>query len=196
MPAGMKTLFTAAAYWSVMLLAACNSPNEAESRVLREEIARLQADSRALREQASRLKSEVTKLEVQKSIIEKLAAKGNPGVWELQWNVASAAFEPAIVVEYPAGEATAKAIVNGLNRAHSLPGLDYLAQRGATVYLRVKDPEHLTQRMGTTGAGVYLGSAVISLTSLPGVELVHFDFPEGDHAAPGYYSRAAFVSCC
>ena len=188
--------FLGAALALLLLPAGCNSPNEADSRALREEVVRQKAESGVLRGEIARLKSEVMKLEAQKSIVERLANRGEPGVWALEWNDAAGAFEPRVLDKYPADRASAKAIVNGLNLRSPSPGVDYIAQRATTVYLRVKDPEHLTQRMGTTGARQYLGSVVISLTPLPEVELVHFEFPEGDHAAPGFYSRAAFISCC
>ncbi|HET9466174.1 MAG TPA: hypothetical protein VFO71_11630 [Gemmatimonadales bacterium] len=192
----MATRPIAITCWLVMLLAGCGSSNESNLRALREETARLKADSAATHREIARLKAEVKKCEGQKSIIEKLANKGDPGVWTLELNDPAGAFEPRLLERYPADQATAKRIVTGLNLLHRSPGLDLVAQRAATVYVRVKDPEHLTQRMGTTGARVYLGSVVVSLTSLPEVELVHFDFPEGDHATPGFFSRAAFISCC
>ena len=141
----------------------------------------------------ARLKSEVKRLEDRQAIITKLAAKGEPGVWELDWNDSAAILEPRIVERYPRYKATPENIVNGLNRIRPIPGVEFVAQRGATVHLRVKDEQFLTRKMGSDGAQEYLGSVVISLTSVPGVELVHFDFFEGDHAFPGFYSRAMFI---
>jgi hypothetical protein len=178
-PLTARALSAAIAPCLLVLVIGCDTSKETESQALRQEIARL--------------KSEVKKLEDQKSIIMKLLTKGEAGVWTLDWNDSVGIFEPRILERYPIDQATPSKIVNGLNRLRPSPGVDYIAQRAATVYLRIKDPELLTQRMGTTGANEYLGYIVLSVTSIPDVELVHFDFPEGDHAVPGFYSRARFI---
>jgi hypothetical protein len=53
----------------------------------------------------------------------------------------------------------------------------------------VDDAAKLTRRMGSFGARSYIRSTLYSLTSLPGVDCVHFHFQEGDHASPGRYCR-------
>jgi hypothetical protein len=175
----VKALSVAIASCLFVPVIGCDASKEGESQALRQEIAQL--------------KSEVKKLEDQKSVTMKILTKGDPGVWTLVWNDSVAIFEPRILDGYPIDQATPRKIVSELNRLRPSPGVDYIAQRGATVYLRIKDPELLTQRMGTTGANEYLGYIVLSVTSIPDVELVHFDFPEGDHAIPGFYSRARFI---
>jgi hypothetical protein len=59
--------------------------------------------------------------------------------------------------------------------------------------VRVNDAFQLTQEMGSEGAVNYLASATFSITSSDSIEVVFFDFPFGDHAAPGYYSRASWL---
>jgi hypothetical protein len=152
-----------------------------------------ETDSQAARQEIARLKSEVERLENRQSFVTKLANKGQPGVWELGWNDTAEIFESRLLKRYSPDQSTPNNIVNGLNRFRPVPGVEFVEQRGATVYLRIKDSEMLTHRMGSTGAREYLGTVTISLTSSPGVELVHFDFFEGDHASPGFYSRAAFI---
>ena len=61
-----------------------------------------------------------------------------------------------------------------------------------TIFVAVKNPEDLTQRMGTAGASCFLASATYSLTSIDGIDYVWFTFEEGDHASPGRYSRYSF----
>jgi len=61
-----------------------------------------------------------------------------------------------------------------------------------TVYIRIIDARHLTQRMGSSGALMYLLEATYAYTELPGIRAVHFSFEEGDHAIPGTYTRARF----
>ena len=193
---GMHDAFKSAAFGLVVALAGCNASNEAESQALRAEAARLKAESQKLREEAARLKSQAGQLEARRAAVEKPGIKGAPGGWELQWNDATGVSVPALVEEYPEAQATAKEIVNGLNRTRSAASIEYVTQRGPIVFPGVKDAERLTQQMGTTGACQYLAGVVLSLTSLPGVEVVHFDFPAGDHASPGFYTRADFIGLC
>lgn len=174
-----QSLFVVIAIVIVTSLAACNPSEEAETRALEDQIARLQ--------------SEKQKLQERQAIIARLVRKGEPGIWTLDWNDTARIFEPTNLERYSDQQATPRNIVKGLNRIHSSPGIEFVEKRGATVYLRIKDPDFLTQRMGSAGAEQYLGSVVISLTSIPDVELVHFDFFEGDHASPGFYSRATFI---
>ena len=58
-----------------------------------------------------------------------------------------------------------------------------------TIYVKIKDSEYLTERMGTCGADDYLISATFSLTELKNISYANFDFEIGDHASPGTYSR-------
>ena len=58
-----------------------------------------------------------------------------------------------------------------------------------SVRVTIPSSTFLTQSMGTTGAEEYLIEAVFTLTELPEIEFVEFEFEEGDHATPGVYSR-------
>jgi hypothetical protein len=58
-----------------------------------------------------------------------------------------------------------------------------------TIFVAIPFSNVLTQQMGTTGAIQYLSVATFTLTELPGIKYVHFNFEEGDHASPGTYSR-------
>jgi len=60
---------------------------------------------------------------------------------------------------------------------------------GSTVQIRLSDDAALTQRLGSSGAQAYLQVVLYSLTSLPEIDCVDFDFLEGDHAQPGLYCR-------
>lgn len=72
------------------------------------------------------------------------------------------------------------------------PVLEFKAERGRTVYVRLLHGERLTQQMGSAGAAQYLAEATFTLTSLQGVDSVNFEFQEGDHAAPGTYTRTSW----
>lgn len=58
-----------------------------------------------------------------------------------------------------------------------------------TIFVKIENSEILTQKMGSTGALVYLSTTTFTLTELNGIEYVNFAFEEGDHAIPGTYSR-------
>ena len=73
------------------------------------------------------------------------------------------------------------------------PKLKLLGIRSRTARLEIINSEYLTQRMGSTGAEIYLAEAVFTLTECPRVTSVQFVFEEGDHARPGTYSRSNFT---
>ncbi|WP_028296578.1 hypothetical protein [Olivibacter sitiensis] len=63
---------------------------------------------------------------------------------------------------------------------------------GDTLFVKIPNAAYLTQNMGTSGARTFLAEATYAFTELPEIEVVHFDFKEGDHAIPGYYKRSNF----
>lgn len=70
--------------------------------------------------------------------------------------------------------------------------LDLVKASQDTVYVKIDDSAYLTQQMGTLGAKAFMSVTTYTLTEKPGIKYVTFDFEEGDHAAPGTYSRASF----
>ena len=58
-----------------------------------------------------------------------------------------------------------------------------------TLFVQLVDARYLTQQMGSSGALAYIMEATYAYTELPGIEVVNFDFAEGDHAIPGNYTR-------
>lgn len=70
--------------------------------------------------------------------------------------------------------------------------LDFVRQNTDTLFVKIEQPQVLTQQMGSTGARAYLTLATFTLTEQTGIKYVTFDFQEGDHAAPGTYSRFSF----
>lgn len=70
--------------------------------------------------------------------------------------------------------------------------LNAVQQRSDTVFVRIDSAAYLTQAMGSAGARGFITLATYILTEADGVEYVCFDFQEGDHAAPGLYSRDYF----
>jgi hypothetical protein len=84
------------------------------------------------------------------------------------------------------------AVISFLNKANPDIKLELVKSSNDTLFLKIADAEHLTQRMGSTGPTMYFAAAVYNLTEVPGVRYVNFDFPEGDHAEPGTFGRDNF----
>lgn len=70
--------------------------------------------------------------------------------------------------------------------------LVFVKTSGDTAYVKIPDAAYLTQQMGSSGPRLFLSGVVYTLSSLPGINYVNFDFEEGDHAGPGTYSRESF----
>lgn len=87
---------------------------------------------------------------------------------------------------------TSNSVIDFLNKTNPNIQLQLLRQSNDTLYIKIPDAEHLTQRMGSTGPTMYFANAVYNLTEIPGVKFVNFDFAEGDHASPGTYNRESF----
>ncbi len=83
--------------------------------------------------------------------------------------------------------------IDFLNANNEKVQLEFVKQSGDTLFVKIPESAVLTQQMGTTGADGYLSVATYTLTEFPGVNYVHFDFEEGDHAMPGIYSRQYYV---
>jgi hypothetical protein len=72
------------------------------------------------------------------------------------------------------------------------PKIQFISLKNSTVTVRIINNEHLTQRMGSSGASEYLAKVTFTLTENNLIDRVEFIFVEGDHARPGVYSRADF----
>jgi hypothetical protein len=89
-------------------------------------------------------------------------------------------------------DATPALLVGELNRlfeGSNLPRVLLIDVRDDTAFVRIDEDEQLTQQMGSAGATSYLQAVTYTLTSIAGIDHVDFDFDEGDHAAPGRYTR-------
>jgi hypothetical protein len=85
-------------------------------------------------------------------------------------------------------------ILDALNKKYPGIRLYLVSVARDSVKVKIADASQLTQQMGSTGAEAYLAEATYSLTELPGIKVVSFDFDEGDHAQPGSYTRESFPS--
>jgi hypothetical protein len=86
-------------------------------------------------------------------------------------------------------------LVNFINthKGGSKIHLDLVKLSHDTIYVKIKESTYLTQQMGTSGAEDYMTTTTFTLTELKNVKFVTYDFKEGDHAAPGTYSREYYT---
>jgi hypothetical protein len=71
--------------------------------------------------------------------------------------------------------------------------LEFVKIAADTMYVKIADSAHLTQRMGSAGAMEYMIVTTFTLTELRELHYVNFSFEYGDHAMPGTYSRKYFL---
>jgi hypothetical protein len=93
---------------------------------------------------------------------------------------------------HPVENATLESVVGELNQileADHNPTIIVEPQAERMVRVEVSDDLQLTQGMGSSGAQAYLQVVLYSLTSLPGINCVDFQFQEGDHARPDIICR-------
>jgi hypothetical protein len=111
-------------------------------------------------------------------------------VWEATLNDSTGALEMKRVETSKIDSLSVESVINFISTSEIKP--EFLKNSNDTVFIKIPDAEFLTQRMGTTGASLYLASAIYNLTEIPGIHFVNLDFEEGDHAGPGTYSRDSF----
>ena len=87
---------------------------------------------------------------------------------------------------------SAKNLIQLLNNNSDSIYLDYIKTSHDTIYVHIPHSEMLTERIGSTGAEMYMAATTYSLTELKNIKYVNFDFEEGDHASPGVYTRDNF----
>ena len=87
---------------------------------------------------------------------------------------------------------SAKNVIELINNNYDSIHLDLVKIFHDTIYVHIPNSEMLTERIGSTGAEMFMASATFSLTELKGIHYVNYDFIEGEHAAPGVYDRGYF----
>lgn len=86
-------------------------------------------------------------------------------------------------------------LINLINKSYQdKVYLEFVKESNDTLYVKIEDSEHLTQRMGSAGSYEYMIIATFTLTEARTIEYVDFAFDYGDHANPGTYNRAQFLS--
>ncbi len=82
-----------------------------------------------------------------------------------------------------------QSVVNGINSIYKDIPLVFVKQSNDTVYAKVDNALTFANDMGSSGAAEYLSTVVVNLTTLKNVNFVNLDFPRGDHASPGVFSK-------
>ena len=85
-----------------------------------------------------------------------------------------------------------KNLIQIINNNYDSIHFDYIKTFYDTIYVHIPHSEMLTERIGSTGAEMFMASTTWSLTELKNIKYVNYDFEEGDHASPGVYSRSNF----
>ncbi len=85
-----------------------------------------------------------------------------------------------------------KNVIQLINANYDSIHVDYIKTSHDTIYVHIPHSEMLTERIGSSGAEMYMASTTWSLTELKGIRYVNYDFEEGDHASPGIYKRDDF----
>jgi len=83
-------------------------------------------------------------------------------------------------------------VLNALNKDYPQNLIVWERRSGDTAYVSIPNSTSLTQQSGTLGAKVFLAESTYSITEIPGIKVVNFNFKPGDHASPGTYTRNDF----
>lgn len=84
-------------------------------------------------------------------------------------------------------------VLQRLNKKYEPLKIAVVKTSGDTLFVNVRPGKILTQEMGSTGADIFMTEATLNLCEVPAIHYVHYQFPPGDHAMPGTYSRKDFL---
>ena len=85
-------------------------------------------------------------------------------------------------------------MVKAINSRYPEIQMELVKKDRDRIHVKIKDASYLSESMGSSGAQIYMAESTYALTEFKGIRSVEFVFEEGDHAAPGVYSRADFDS--
>ncbi len=83
-------------------------------------------------------------------------------------------------------------MVTAINTKYPKIALKFLSRKRDIIYAKIANAEYLGEQMGSSGSMIFLAEATFALTEIEGIKAVNFNFQEGDHAAPGTYTRNDF----
>ncbi len=120
-----------------------------------------------------------------------------PSYWDIEEDSKSNEWRPVLKKKFENSTNVALLIEEEINKKHPpplSPGIKFKKIKDNIAYIEILDGEMFTQRMGTSGAEGYITMITFSFTSIDDVSHVCiFGFEEGDHAAPGCFSRVDFL---
>ena len=88
---------------------------------------------------------------------------------------------------------TAAYMIGKLNEEYPEVQLEFNKITNDSIFVKIRKSTYLTQQMGSSGAEAYLAEVTYNLSELKDISFVDIRFKEGDHAAPGTYTRTDFV---
>ena len=184
----------------VLLATGCNSgkvrqlsaelaEHNKEIDALRAERSRLQGQCARLQAETVNLQSEVENLKVKNSELaewsQQVAERFGPSIWFFGEDEKPLPYK---AIQNGSPQRLLREL-NALFKQSKLPQAVLQKVEKNTAYIHIGDDWQLTQEMGTTGATAYLQAVTYTLTSVPTVDSVEFEFLAGDHAMPGRYTR-------
>lgn len=121
-----------------------------------------------------------------------LSVTTKPSLWTVEYEDQTKSEKLKKPEDLKISSLSATDLVNALNENFADVQLKLNKISHDTIFVEIPDSEKFTQQMGSTGSYNYLASAVFNLTELDHIKYVKFDFKEGDHAAPGVFTRDDF----
>lgn len=95
----------------------------------------------------------------------------------------------------PDNNSSTSQLINSINKSYQdKVYLEFVKESNDTLFVKIANSEHLTQRMGSAGSYEYMIIATFTLTEAKAIDYVDFAFDYGDHANPGTYSRSQFLA--
>lgn len=170
---------------------ACSTSEKKENEQLQSQITELKQKIISLQDKISRYEGD-------RELIRKYLYKfEEPGYWTIEDDFQTKERRPVLKKAFEKTENLPLLIEEEINKNYpppESPGLKFKKIEDNIAYIQILNGEMLTQRMGSSGAEGYIAMITFSFTSIENVSHVYlFGFPEGDHAAPGCYSRFDFL---
>lgn len=117
-----------------------------------------------------------------------IAAETSLYVWLVDFENKAKKKNPNLKKEY----LNVDTLIKGLNEIYPNIKLDKVKMSGDTLCTKIVDSEYLVERIGSSGAALYIAAVVINLTSVNKIKYVKIDFLEGSHASPDTWSAEDF----
>ncbi len=115
-------------------------------------------------------------------------------LWQAEFEEASGKLRMQKKIPLPIDSLNTTFILNHLNAEYPKIALMFKKISSDTIFVKINKSRYLTEQLGSTGADIYMTQVTYDLCELKGISYVNFDFKEGDHAAPGTYSKTDFLN--